>query len=177
MKNCLTYYPWNWRYYLKKPWKFFEDTWLNIKAAWQRATQGWANRDIWNLYDYLLEILPEMIDHLREQAYGWPGEYQGFPTPEDWDKFLKEEIIIPLRNARESQTTQINEYEEELLSYPLNFVKQENGFTALDFTEPEELRRKWLKEKKKLTSGGRKNLNALSRRWQNIFIVFGTKKG
>lgn len=158
MKNCFTYYPWNWRHYLKKPWEFFEDTWLNLKAAWQRATRGWANRDTWNLDNYLLEILPEMIDHLRIHTHGYPG-YGEFDTPEKWDKFLKEEIIIPLQNAREEQTTQINEYEEELHSYPINFVKQENGFTALEFTEPEELRKKWCEREDEINKWRQKELD------------------
>ena len=157
MKNCFTYYPWNWRHYLKKPWEFFEDTWLNLKAAWQRATRGWANRDTWRLDDYLLEILPEMIDHLRIHAHGYPC-YSEFDTPEKWDKFLKEEIIIPLQNAREEQTAQINEYEEEFQSYSINFVKQENGFIALEFTEPEELRRKWCEREKEIHEWRQKEL-------------------
>ena len=148
MKNCFTYS--SWRFYLRKPWEFFEDTWLNLKAAWQRVTRGWANRDTWSLDSYLLEILPEMIDYLREHTHGYPGEYNGFPTPESWDNYLKEEIIIPLRNAREEQTTQINEYDEEFHSYPINFVKQENGFTALEFTEPKELREKWCEREKEI---------------------------
>lgn len=170
MKNCLTYYPWRARYYLKKPWEFFEDTWLNLKAGWQRATRGWADRDTWNLDSYLLEILPEMIDHLRENAHGWPGEYQGFPTPEDWDKFLKEEIIIPLQNARENQTTQINEYEEELHSYPLEFVKQENGFTAIHFTEPEELNKKWFAREKEINEWRQKELERAFKKLSSVYF-------
>ena len=166
MKNCFAYY--SLRYYIKKPWKFFKDTWLNLKAAWQRATRGWANRDTWNLDNYLLEILPEMIDHLRIHTHGYPG-YGEFDTPEKWDKFLKEEIIIPLQNAREEQTTQINEYEEELHSYPINFVKQENNFTALEFTEPEELRKKWCEREKEISEWRQKELE---KGFQNLASVF-----
>ena len=140
----------SWRVYLRKPWEFFEDTWLNLKAAWQRATRGWADRDTWNLDSYLLEILPEMIDYLREHTHSYPG-YGEFDTPEKWNKFLKEEIIIPLQNAREDQTVQKNEYEEELHSYPVEFVKEENNFTSIRFTEPDELRKKWLEREKEIS--------------------------
>lgn len=149
MKNCFTYYPYNWRYYIEKPWEFFENTWLNLKAAWQRATRGWANRDTWNLDSYLLEILPEMIDYLREHTHGYPGEYCGFPTPESWSTYLKEEIIIPLQNAREDQTVQINEYKKEL--FPMKFIKEENSFTPVHFTEPNELHRKWCEREKEIS--------------------------
>ena len=166
MKNCFTYS--SWRFYLRKPWEFFEDTWLNLKAAWQRATRGWANRDTWNLDSYLLEILPEMIDYLRIHAHGYPG-YGEFDTPEKWDKFLKEEIIIPLQNAREEQTVQKNEYEEELFSYPMEFVKGENGFTAIKFTEPDELRRKWCEREKEISEWRQKELE---KGFQNLASVF-----
>ena len=156
MKNCFTYLPW--RFYLRKPWKFFEDAWLNLKAAWQRATRGWADRDTWNLDSYLLEILPEMIDYLREHTHGYPGEYNGFPTPESWDNYLREEIIIPLQNAREEQVVQKNEYEEELFSYPMEFVKEENNFTPIHFTEPEELRKKWCEREKEISEWRQKEL-------------------
>lgn len=166
MKNCFTYS--SWRFYLRKPWEFFEDTWLNLKAAWQRATRGWANRDTWNLDSYLLEILPEMIDYLRIHAHGYPG-YGEFDTPEKWDKFLKEEIIIPLQNAREEQTVQKNEYEEELFSYPMEFVKGENSFTAIKFTEPDELSRKWCEREKEISEWRQKELE---KGFQNLASVF-----
>jgi hypothetical protein len=169
VKNCFTYYPYSWRYYIKKPWEFFEDTWLNLKAAWQRAKRGWADRDTWNLDSYLLEILPEMIDYLREHTHGYPGEYNGFPTPESWDNYLREEIIIPLQNAREEQTVQKNRYEEEFFSYPMEFVKEENNFTSIHFTEPRELRKKWYEREKEI---GEWRQQELERGFQNLISVF-----
>ena len=110
-----------------------------------------------------------MIDYLREHTHGYPGKYNGFPTPESWDNYLKEEIIIPLQNAREEQTTQINEYDEEFHSYPINLVKQENGFTAFEFTEPEELRKKWFEREKEINEWRQKELE---KGFQNLASVF-----
>lgn len=169
MKNCFSYSS-SLRYYLTHPWEFFEDTWLNLKAAWQRATRGWADRDTWNLDYYLLEILPEMIDYLCENTHGWPGEYNGFPTPEDWSKFLKEEIIIPLQNAREDQIVQINEYEEELNSYPVNFIKGENGYTSIQRTEPEELHKKWFAREKEISEWRQKELEKALKNLSSVFF-------
>ena len=154
MKN----YPFSFRYYLFRPWRFIEATLKNIKYARQRVIRGWSDRDTWNLDSYLLEILPEMINYLREHTHGYPGEYNGFPTPESWDNYLKEEIILPLQNAREEQTTQINEYDEEFHSYSINFVKQENGFVTLEFTEPEGLRKKWFEREKEINEWRQKEL-------------------
>lgn len=173
MKNCLTYYPYRWRHYVKKPWEFFEDTWLNMKAAWQRATRGWADRDVWNLCHHLLDIMPEMVDHLSNHAHGYPGEYNGFPTYESWIKFLREEIAAPLRCANEEQKFQINEYEEELLSYPMNFVKEKNGFTSIQFTEPDELRKKWCEREREINEWRQKELErALGNMAKNWFSLW-----
>ena len=161
MKNCFTYY--SSRYYLKKPWKFFNDTWLNLKAAWQRMTRGWANRDTWNLDSYLLEILPEMVDYLREHSHSYPGEHNGFPTPESWDSYLKEEIVIPLQNAREEQTTQINEYEEEYF----NLSSSSGRF--LNTRSDNEVREKWLAREQEINEW---RLQELERGLQNLVAVF-----
>ena len=148
MKNCFTYS--SWRFYLRKPWEFFEDTWLNLKAAWQRATRGWANRDTWNLDGYLLEILPEMIDYLAEHAHGYPGEHAGFPTFESWQEFLRNEIVTPLRNAREDQNVQKNEYEEEYMSYPFILKKTEDEFYAINDNTPDPLVKKYFEREKEI---------------------------
>lgn len=164
MKNCFTYY--SWRFYLRKPWEFFEDTWLNLKAAWQRATRGWANRDTWSLDNYLLEILPEMIDHLRIHTHGYPG-YGEFDTPEKWDKFLKEEIIIPLQNAREEQTTQTNEHNEEYF----NLFSSSGRF--LNTRSDDEVREKWLAREQEINEWRQKELErafaAMAKHFYNLW--------
>ena len=141
MKNCFKYF-WRWQYYLKRPWKFFEDTWFNLKAGWQRATRGWANRDVWSLNSYFLEILPDMLKHLRENAYGYPGDDE-FPTFESWIAYL-EEMETHFRNANEEQTVQVNEFEKEYMSYPTGFKKCENS-RLLEYINyaPEDLGEKW----------------------------------
>lgn len=163
MKNCFTYYPYRWRYYVKKPWEFFEDIWLNLKAAWQRATRGWADRDTWNLDYHLLDILPEMIDYLREHTHGYPGGHQGFPTYESWQDFLQNEIVIPLQNAREEQTTQINEYEEEYF----NLSSPSGRF--LNTRSDDEVREKWLAREQEISEWRQQELE---RGLQNLATVF-----
>ena len=142
MKNCFKY-SWRWQYYLKRPWKFFEDTWFNLKAGWQRATRGWANRDVWSLNSYFLEILPDMLKHLRENAYGYPGDDE-FPTFESWIAYL-EEMETHFRNANENQKVQLNEWEEDYLKYPMEWQKNKGEvcFTMVDNT-PKDITMKWL---------------------------------
>ena len=47
--NVLKYFPYRWRHYLTHPWDFFEDCWLNIKAAYQRITRGFSYRDLFSI--------------------------------------------------------------------------------------------------------------------------------
>ena len=147
MKNCFTYS--SWRFYLRKPWEFFEDTWLNLKAAWQRAIRGWANRDTYNLGDHLLDIIPEMVEYLAEHAHGFPGEHAGFPTFESWQEFLRNEIVIPLRNSREDQEVQINEFEEEYMSYPF-VLRKENKYYTFEDNTPDPLVKKYFEREKEI---------------------------
>ena len=77
-------------------WKYPLNWWGNIKLffrqfkwAWQRATRGFADCDIWNLDNSILNYLSGTLKQLSETAAGWPGNEQ-FPKYEDWTSFLKE---------------------------------------------------------------------------------------
>jgi hypothetical protein len=41
--------------------------------AWQRVYRGWDDSAIWSIDSYLVEMLPEMIDKLRDAKKGYPG--------------------------------------------------------------------------------------------------------
>ena len=78
------------------PWRYPINWWRNIKLffrqlkwAWQRATRGFADCDVWNLDSSILNYLSGTLKHLSENATGWPGDKQ-FPKYEDWTTFLKE---------------------------------------------------------------------------------------
>lgn len=77
-------------------WRHPINWWENIKLffrqfkwAWQRATRGFADWDIWNLDSSILNYLSGTLKQLSEIACGWPGNKQ-FPKYEDWTSFLKE---------------------------------------------------------------------------------------
>ena len=78
------------------PWRYPINWWRNIKLffrqfkwAWQRATRGFADCDVWNLDSSILNYLSGTLKYLSENAVGWPGDKQ-FPKYEDWTTFLKE---------------------------------------------------------------------------------------
>jgi hypothetical protein len=60
-----------------------------FKWAYQRATRGYADCDIWNMDQWLLELLPAALNHLADHHYGFPGDEE-FPTDEAWVNYLKE---------------------------------------------------------------------------------------
>ena len=86
--NTLRQFPYNPRYYIKKPWKFFQQCGRNIKRAWQRVTRGYCDSDVWNMDSWLLAILPPMLRQLRDDEVGaYPG-VEPFETPEKWERWL-----------------------------------------------------------------------------------------
>lgn len=79
------YSPWrcpsNWRENIEM---FFR----HFKWAYQRATQGFCDMDIWSLDSSILNYLSGTIERLADTCHGYPGDTR-FPTPESWDKFLR----------------------------------------------------------------------------------------
>lgn len=59
------------------------------KYAFQRASRGYADNDIWGFGDYLDEVLEKGLRQLAETSHGYPG-YEPFDTPEKWETFLIE---------------------------------------------------------------------------------------
>ena len=45
-----------------------------VKNVYQRVTRGWADCDTWSLDSHLAEIIPEMINHLKNTKQGIPSE-------------------------------------------------------------------------------------------------------
>lgn len=111
--NILKNYPYAKGYYLTRPWKIVSQTFRNIKFAWQRITKGYCEYDYWNIDCYLLKLLPELFDDFRRNLHGHPCSF----TEEEWDNFLLKEVIEPLRNARDDQNVEINEFEEKIHDY------------------------------------------------------------
>ena len=66
-----------------QPIQFFKDYVTRpIKRFWQRGRKGWCYEDVWSVDNYLSKIIPEMLDELRHQNHGWPGEPMTF---EEWN--------------------------------------------------------------------------------------------
>lgn len=40
----------------------------------QRSVKGFCDGDVWDMYSYLLTLIPAMLDHLAENTHGYPTE-------------------------------------------------------------------------------------------------------
>jgi len=55
-----------------------------VRAAWQRATIGYAYEEAWNLNDYLARYALPRVRHLRDNNCGHPVDM----TMEEWQAVL-----------------------------------------------------------------------------------------
>ena len=55
-------------------WRNIPYLWLGIKSFYLRGKNGWSPYDTWNMDNYLLTILPEMLDYLANNIHGYPSD-------------------------------------------------------------------------------------------------------
>lgn len=94
-----------------------------VRWSWQRIVRGYADCDKWNMYRYLQNLIPDMLQDLRDERHGSPG-YLGKnyanedgilvndTCHEEWDKIL-DHMIFLWRESNEYTCTRKNPYEEE----------------------------------------------------------------
>lgn len=125
------------RYYLKHPFTWLREVWINIQCAYERATKGycymdWANFDAW-----FKSIAPSMLRELAEYGHGYPGR-PPFDDPEAWSVWLKK-MADQIEASLDEYTD--NEYTEEFLD-DLDLISSvRDGETE----ERKELRQKFFK--------------------------------
>ncbi len=145
--NTLTEFSYSKRYILLHPWILIRQAWRNLRNAWQRATKGYCNADAFNMNDYLLTIMPEMIKTLRDDPVGgYPCDNE-FPTWESWEKWLTK-MADTLRELQDDWAETRNEYEGQYFKAieeyrALSFNDSKNKVTITD-DDIKELRDKWL---------------------------------
>lgn len=92
------------------PIRAIKDLSRDMKNFIHRGRYGWADLDWFNLDDYLMNIIPDMLEELAERGCGYSesfidanGDRVDNRTPEDWKNYLLE-IAQHFRNADENQT-------------------------------------------------------------------------
>lgn len=107
-------------WYFRHPIKALAYLGKNCYSAYMRVTRGWCYMDVWNMSDWVLDMWPEMLEHLAEKGCAYPGTDE-FPTPESWKNWLREQANL-LRSAREEEQDARNPYAEEFFSNPKDDV-------------------------------------------------------
>ncbi len=94
-----------------------------IKWSQQRISRGYADCDVWSMDHYLQLLIPDMLQHLKDNRQGAPGFLGENYVNEDgimvndtchaeWDRIL-EEMIFLWRETLEETCSKKNIYEEE----------------------------------------------------------------
>lgn len=110
MKNELNaftngYMPWYPRFW----WHNIQHFFITLKRAWQRATRGYSDRDLWNLDAYYDYLLIASLSTFRRKTIGYPGYMDSI---EEWYAIL-DKIIMLLKQASEMESLEEkNEFAE-----------------------------------------------------------------
>ena len=127
--NVLKDFPYRPRYYLTHPWKFIDECWTNLKNAWMRVTRGWSYMDLYNMDNYLTDVMIDMLRTLAREAHEYPG-IEPFETPEKWTSWLwyiAGELEASKEEFYEGKNEFKEEYYKELDNWKIDFEKDENG--------------------------------------------------
>ena len=124
------------------PIEFLKRWGRNIKHSYQRIQYGYCDRDVWSIDWWFLNVVPNMLEDLKNQAHGYPvgpnnnsQALIGTGTPEEvdnagmkaWQDILSEMTNL-LREANEETCTRNNKYEEEFF----NSRKGSPGYKEID---------------------------------------------
>ena len=99
----------------------------NIKHSYQRIKYGYCDRDVWSIDWWFLNVVPNMLEDLKETTHGYPCMPNNLSqalvdtgAPEEVDeegmerwKDILSEMIFLFREANEDTCTKKNPYEEE----------------------------------------------------------------
>lgn len=90
-----------------------------IKWSKQRAKRGFADSDVWSMYTYLEELMPAMLQYLKDNRMGSPamlgenytdehGIMQNDACHKEWDKILDRMIFLWRELDEETCSEKIN---------------------------------------------------------------------
>lgn len=106
----------------------------NLKCCVQRITKGYCFRDLWNINDWFLNVIPDMLEEFRDNAHGFPSRFlkhnDGTDTPEEtaaaakkWQDILTQTAFL-FREANEETCQRKNPYDEEYSDVLHKFIKR-----------------------------------------------------
>ena len=121
-----------------------KEAYRNLKCCVQRIKNGFCYRDIWNINDWFLNVMPDMLDELERTGHGFPLSFlknantasaeENDKAAEEWRKVLTEMAFL-FREANEETCSRKNPYDKEYTEVLHSFFKR-FGFNG-----------KWVKKK------------------------------
>lgn len=104
-----------------------------MKCCVQRIKKGFCYRDIWEIYGWFLNVIPDMLDEFKKSTNSIPGRFfknDGSDTDEEragaaekWREILTETAFL-FREANEETCQKKNPYDEEYSSVLHRFIKR-----------------------------------------------------
>ena len=139
--NSVFIWPYRKSYYITHPWEWFTQLWWNLKCGYERVMKGYSERDVVEMYSFILNLIPNMLEDMVT------GDISAYPGNEEFDKFEKWQDYImgmagEFRELREDWCESKNEYAEEFYK-KLRETRREtrNGnFVNVEYEEDEEFK-------------------------------------
>lgn len=105
-----------------------------IRWSWQRIVRGYADCDKWNMYRYLQNLIPDMLQDMKNNRHGSPGylgknytNAEGIlvndTCHEEWNRIL-ERMIFLWKESNEYTYSWKNPYAEEHLKAHSEFIEK-----------------------------------------------------
>ena len=116
-RNVFKLYPHNW----KRPsnwWDNIKDFFRGFKYAYQRATKGYCDYDLFSIYDWFLEMFPNMLKEFSDGTHGYPWDME----EKEWGKYLVEmgeHFLNACKEYEDSSPEARKEYDELYEDFPL----------------------------------------------------------
>ena len=140
-KTC-TYYRW---IYPKFWWKNISLFFRRFKWAYQRATRGYADCDVCDMDNWILNLFHGALNHLADNHWGYPYS-EKFPTDTDWTSYLHEMAYLFYKADEDNDAYSHPVYDKwvaYLQEHPnINILQDENPYNKEMYLEGFELSKK-----------------------------------
>lgn len=176
--NVFLDFPLTRKNYLRHPLIFMRHCIDNLRAAWQRATKGYANRDLCEMNDFLLFLIPSMLRQLAE-GRSYPHN-NSFPTLKSWSKWCTSLAEKFEQTQRENwELTHSNKYERKLSEAANVLNWQHMNYSAiaastLTYEQAEEIWKLYAQEELDIITARKEkikeNFNELSQHYIDLWI-------
>ena len=120
--NMNTWQPFRWEsyryaWYSRKLFGVFRQFCDDLRCSYQRIKYGYCDYDLWNMYDWFLDLVPRMLEEHKSTRHGSPVVNEADIGNDEalsraWDEVL-DRMIFLFREASNETCTRTNPYADE----------------------------------------------------------------